>query len=114
MIAQRPGDLDGALGRNIDPRHGVWVAPAEEGAPSTRLGGGGGGGDASKELAATITAVLFGLILCGACCLPIVQTLRGGGRSHGAHARVRVEEDDASDDDDDGGMYPARNGRYSM
>ena len=46
--------------------------------------------------------------------LPIVQTLRGGGRSHGAHARVRVEEDDASDDDDDGGMYPARNGRYSM
>ena len=114
MIAQRPGDLDGALGHNIDPRHGVWVAPAEEGAPSTRLGGGGGGGDASKELAATITAVLFGLILCGACCLPIVQTLRGGGRSHAAHARVRVEEDDASDDDDDGGMYPARNGRYSM
>ena len=53
--------------------------------------------------------------LCGACCLPIVQTLRGGGRSHAAHARVRVEEeDDASDDDDDGGMYPARNGRYSM
>ena len=56
--------------------------------------------------------MLFGLILCGACCLPIVQTLRGGGRSHAAHARVRVEEeDDASDDDDDGGMYPARNGR---
>ena len=60
------------------------------------------------------SSVLFGLILCGACCLPIVQTLRGGGRSHAAHARVRVEEDDASDDDDDGGMYPARNGRYSM
>ena len=33
---------------------------------------------------------------------------------HAAHARVRVEEDDASDDDEDGGMYPARNGRYSM
>ena len=46
MIAQRPGDLDGALGRNID-RHGVWVAPAEEGA-RRRLGGGGGDGDTSK------------------------------------------------------------------